>query len=367
MKILKPTDQDEWNGYLARLHKSDLYFLPEYHEACEANGDGQALAFVASEGAQLLYYPFLMRPIDTIGKFPVKGVWNDLSTAYGYTGPLSSPEADPSFLARAWSDFSGWCNANRVVSEFVRFNPLLNNHKIEIPQMKISLDRETVLLPLNLTSQQLWESYSSVQRNMVRKAQTRGLVALETDVATHLPIFKRLYEATMLRLNSDDYYLFKEAYYQSLLAGLDDKLRLFVVFKDQQAVAAALFFLHQDVMHYHLAGTDLVWRDAAPNNLLLHTAAEWGRTHGIRCLHLGGGRTPQAKDDLLRFKGSLSKHRLSFYTGRRVHEPTVYQELCQEWMRQSALDERPPFFQLYRLNSPPKSAGKDIFKTKTIE
>lgn len=344
---LLATGDAAWRDALARIAGADAYDLPEYHRVAEANGDGDALAFLVEDGGEVFLHPFLRRPLERVGSEPVGGGWCDLESVYGYTGPLATT-ADRSFLDRCWGAFDGWCRESRVVAEFVRFNPLRDAQRLAPPGMEVVLDRETVAVPLAGGAEALWSSYASTQRNMVRKAQSAGLVASEVPAADGMPRFRALYDETMHRVEASAYYRFGERYFAAL-AELGGTVRMFEVRRGGELAAAALFLVRPPRMHYHLAGGRSDLRSLAPNNLLLHAAASWGIERGLDVLHLGGGRTPAADDPLLRFKASLSRVRLPFRTGRRVHDPRMYDTLCSSWLRQARPQTRPPYFLLYRL------------------
>ena len=333
---------------LRRFPVADIYFLPQYHRACELNGNGAARVFVAEEGEHAFCYSFIVRPIEKVGAEPVRGSWFDLETVYGYSGPLSTT-SDGVFLAAAWAAFDVWCGENRIVAEFIRFNPLLENHRYADASRNVTLDRETVVVSLSGSEDDLWTNYPSVHRNMVRKALKKGLVCEEVPLSEGLSEFRRLYAETMDRVGARSYYYFSDAYFTYLCTDLSEQVKLFMVRDQDRAVAATLFLLHGDRIHYHLSGSQVKSRGSQPNNLLLHAVALWGQKQGFRWLHLGGGRGPEQDDDLFRFKASLSRLRLAFYVGKRVHNPGVYETLCSQWMRQKGLSQPPPYFLLYRM------------------
>jgi hypothetical protein len=350
VSVLGGGDADAWSAALGRLPDHDVYHRIEYLCASESNGDGTAVAFVAQEHGDLLFHAFMRRAIDHVGDVSVSG-WSDLESVYGYSGPLAS-SADPGFLSRAWAAFAEWCKSEQVVAEFIRFSPLLRNESVGPVEAQVSRDRETVAVRLDVGSDELWKSYGSVQRNMVRKAERHGIVVGEAPVGEGLPRFREVYEETMRRVGADPYFLLSDAYYEAL-GGLGDALRIFEVRSgDGEIAAAALFLVDGDRLHYHLSGSRETYRDAAPTNLLLHGAATWGRERGLSLFHLGGGRTPGDDDPLFRFKASLSSLRLPFFTGRRVHDSRMYDELCSLWLDRARPETRPPYFLLYRLDIP---------------
>src|SRR5512146_2623791 len=103
-KVLTSSDP-AWDGYLARLPGADVYHTAAYHRAHEANGDGRALAYLAEDGDNLLFHPFMLRQIPNTPH-------RDIEAVYGYSGPLdvgSGPGLFPvSFTSEAWGAFHRW-------------------------------------------------------------------------------------------------------------------------------------------------------------------------------------------------------------------------------------------------------------------
>lgn len=347
--VLSTQESEDWYDVLGRFPQTDVYFLPEYHRAYELNGDGEAHAFVAEEGDDVLFYPFFVRPIERVGSEPVREPWYDIETVYGYSGPLCTT-TDGAFLARVWAAFAAWCQEKRIVAEFIRFNPLMENYRYVDGSCRVTLDRGTVIVKLDCSEEELWKSYPSVQRNMVRKALKKGLICQQVSVIEDLSAFRHLYDETMDRIGAHHYYYFSDAYFNYLCNALAEKVKLFTVRDEDRTVAAVLFLLHGDRIHYHLAGSDIHYRSAAPSNLLLHTVAQWGQEHGFQRFHLGGGATADPNDGVFRFKASISPLRLPFYIGKRVHNQDAYERLCAEWMGQKGVTKRPSYFLLYRIN-----------------
>jgi hypothetical protein len=335
-----------WDAALDRLPDHDVYFRAAYHAAYEANGDGVARAFVAEEEGDVLFHPFLVRPIphDIAGPddlFDIEGV-------YGYAGPLATT-TDPAFLDGAWAAFASHCRNSGVVAEFIRFHPLLGNHRFVGAETVVRLDRETVVLSLDGTPADLWARYPSAQRTRVRQAERAGLV-VERDLDEGMPAFRALYDATMTRVDAEPYYRFSDAYFDALRS-LRDAVTLFAVRREGSTLASAIFLLHGTRMHYHLGGTTAE-RGVPAMNALFDGAARWGNAHGYRTMHLGGGRTPSTDDTLFRFKATISRSRASFRIGMRIHDPRAYAALCDAWLSRHAVERRPGYFLLYRLAHP---------------
>jgi hypothetical protein len=67
------------------------------------------------------------------------------------------------------------------------------------------------------------------------------------------------------------------------------------------------------------------------NNYLLDKAVKFALGIGAEILHLGGGRTSLADDSLLKFKSNFSRTQISFYIGKKIHNPAIYSEVLNQW------------------------------------
>jgi len=338
----------EWNDAAREAGITDPYYRAEYHQAHEANGDGSARVFVFAEGDDVMFHPFMLKPIGVSVPLP-PGEWRDLESVYGYTGPVATT-ANKEFLGRAWAAFGEWCEAQHVAAEFLRLNPLVASERYLDAAYALREDRHTVVVNLPATPEQLWAAYPSVQRNMVRKAEGRGLRWEERTAATSMPIMQEIYANTMARVGADESYFFSPEYFAAL--SRFDAVKLFTVVDGDSVAACGLFLSGPDVLHYHLSGSDARYRDSAATNLLLHGAALWAQERGAKQFHLGGGRTAAADDSLLKFKASVSRDRCAFRLATIVRNSDVYDTLCAGWMRERDISERPPYFLLYRLRQP---------------
>jgi lipid II:glycine glycyltransferase (peptidoglycan interpeptide bridge formation enzyme) len=345
-RTLTTQEADEWHQVLARL-PHDIYFLPEYHRASEANGDGQALLFVAEDADGLYVHPFLLRPITHVAGQPLGKTYYDSTSVYGYAGPLAST-TDPAFIRRATAALNQWCQEQHVITQFVRFHPLLDNHKLVDDHCKVQFNRETVYVNLHSNEDALWNEYLSVNRNKVRKAWKEGLVCRDVTGSEGLSIFKQQYTATMDALQAQKIYYFSDDYYDTLLDMPGAMVKINAIFWQDIPIAAGLFMYYKEWVHYHLSGSDVEHRRLAPNNLLLHHIAINAGQQGYQKLHLGGGRTSDPEDSLFIFKAQISKQRGSYYTGQCIHDTALYQELCDFWLAQNPGRVLPQFFPAYR-------------------
>lgn len=347
--VITTAQHEKWMSRLGRFDCHDVYHLPGYHRAYETGGEARAVAFHVEIGGDSLFHPLMIRPIRRVGTAPVSEDWNDAESVYGYSGPLATTN-DQQFLAEAWAAFDDWCRGEAIVSEFIRYNPLIKNHVFAAPGSRTWLDRQTVVLRLDQGEEALWRGYAGEHRTSIRKAQKSGVTCEQRELGEALPAFIEIYRETMRGLGADDFYLFSEEHYASLAEGLGNGLVLFMARHEGRDIAGALFLVHGDRLHYHLAGNSQEHRHLAGSNLLIHSAGLWGMARGLTRIHLGGGRSAAPDDSLLGFKARFSRERCDFHLGTRVLDESAYDWLLACWLEQSTYDTTPDYNQLYRLN-----------------
>lgn len=334
------TDNIAWNDWLMKLSpdKRDIYFTREYYKMYENNGDGKGLCFVYTEGDKIAIYPFLINPITG---YALDKEYYDIETAYGYGGPITSHN-DDGFIKSFEQVFMKFCNEQHIIAEFVRFHPLIKNENIFFTNMSVIHNRNTVYLDLSNGIDNIWkEDISSKNRNMIRKSRKCDLFILRNN---DYKTFQSIYEETMIRVNSSDYYYFNENYYTMMKK--DTHYHLLNVIKDENVIAAAIFIQYKNYFHYHLAGSLREYLKYAPNNFLLWEAIKFAYDSGAKYFHLGGGRTADLRDPLFKYKRSFSSLYTSFHIGKRVHNRQIYDSLMNTW--QKKYNRQPILFLQYK-------------------
>lgn len=249
----------------------------------------------------------------------------DLETPYGYGGPLiegvASDKAQQSFL----KEFSTYCHENRIVSQFVRFHPLLGNHDLMPCFFETRYLRDTIYIDTE-TSDLIMRNMDSKNRNMVRKAIKNGITVEQRPIQDYRD-FMEMYEETMIRDNADKYYIFHEDYFK-FQDNLKDNACIFYAMFEGKPVAGSIIYFNDRFVHYHLSGSYAEYRKYAPTNLLLYEVARWASGRGIKKFHLGGGMTPD--DNLFGFKKQFNKNgRLPFMVGRTIFDTVAYENLLK--------------------------------------
>ena len=340
--------REAWEEAARRL-RADAYFLPGYAAAHEAIGDGEAVAFHAADGPREGLEVVMVRPLSGLEFLAgdVAGL-RDAASAYGYGGPFFNDAArgDAGFVDRFHAALAGWCRGQRIVARFVRFHPLLENHRGAEPHMVVDERQPTVVIDLAGDAGP-GAGFRATARRHLRHAVAAGLAFEERPTPAGLEAFQRLYDATMKRVGARPYYFFPRRYYETLAEGLGPRLRLWGAFLGDHLAAAGLFLVGPEWVHYHLGASDEALLPLRPNNLLFHGAAEEAKRLGCRRLHLGGGLS--GEDSLYRFKRSLSRGEARFRAGRQILDAAAYAALVAEWERWTGARSDPEgYFPAYR-------------------
>lgn len=324
LQVFSLEESEEWDRIVRTFPTHDCYYLSGYVKAFQIHGDGKPLLFYFNDGKSRGINVVMRRSIIEDPHF--KGILDDdryfdLSTPYGYGGWVT--EGDTTQL---FKDYERWCLRNNIVSEFVRFHPMLGNHKNLTNHYDVIPLGETVAMDLT-TPEIIWENISSKNRNMIRKAIKNDVKVYNGRFPEIYKTFKTVYDSTMDKDEADPYYYFEEKFYKSVLEDLPEHAQVFYAVKDERVIAAAIMLSCNGYMNYHLSGSLRELSHLAPGNLLLYKAALWGSMHGMRTLYLGGG-VGSGEDNLFKFKRAFYKGDLQrFYIGRKVFDPDVYQEL----------------------------------------
>lgn len=336
LAILNAKQADYWDKAVREVGGNDVYFSSAYHRLCETNGEGQAYLAIgeSSEGSTVVAHAFMLRPIpgDNGKRF-------DISTVYGYGGPLIDSRSQKKAVEVFTEQFGDYCRRNSIVAGFTRFHPILRNHE-EFPSWNPDFVRRTVYMDLRTSP--VWESIGSKNRNMIRKAQRSGTEVVEDNSPRAYEEFVELYYHTMDRNAAADFYYFPRSYFTALAELLADRASLFLARLEGRTIAGAIILHSGGLFHYHLAASLTEYLKLAPNNLVLYTAAETAKMTGGQYFHLGGGY--RGEDSLFSFKSSFSSLTAEFFVSKTIFMDDDYRELCNEM----AANSETAYFPAYR-------------------
>lgn len=258
------------------------------------------------------------------------GQYYDLTGPYGYGGPLIEGEISEENLKDFFSELTSWANEEGIVSQMVRFHPLLQNQEMLRSYMQLLKLKQTVYIDTTFDKEKIMERISPSGRREVRRAAKKG-VYIKTDKGENLKDFLHIYNETMQYKHAADYYYFDQSYFQKILQEKENII-LFYALYDDITISSALFYYNDRYMHYHLSGTLNEYRNLCAANRILYEAACWAHEKNIQALHLGGGvgAGELAEDSLFDFKQKFNPSgRADYYVGSNIFSKDAYEKLME--------------------------------------
>lgn len=325
----------------------EIYFENEYAKIYELNGDGKVEKFKYESEDGRVEYLFLKRKIELS-----KEEYYDIITPYGYGGPLFFPESSeklPKLTSDFREEFEDYCKKNKIVSEFIRFHPLLDNYKHLEKHLEIIYYHNTICMNLN-NEEQILSEMDHNARNKIKKAIKNNVVIKSEGEEENIKKFIEMYYETMDKNNASDYFYFDEKYFKNLFELGKDKIELFNAYHEGKIITTTIILKGKEFIHYHLSANTEKGYKLSANNLLLFEIAKWGAKNGYKNFHLGGGHAG-AEDNLFKFKNSFNKKGiLKFYIGKKIHNLEAYNNLIElhEDKRPEIKGKNLDFFPLYR-------------------
>ena len=330
-KVFELNDSDGWNSFFSKLpiEQQDIYFTPEYYNLYEDLGEGKAKCFVFEKDGEIALYPFLLNSVNELG-YDLDKQYYDIQGAYGYNGVVSSSYSDD-FISSFYSSFDDYVLKNNIIAEYTRFHPILHNEKFNI-DINVIEDRKTLFLDISKEYNDIWENcYSSVNRNMIRKAIKKNISLSISNEENDYLSFYEIYKSTMQNVGADEYYYFSENYFKNIKNLLGNNIKLIIAEINGKLICAMLLIFDGKYAHYFLSGRLREYSNTGVNNLILDEAIKIAKNEGCSCFHFGGGTTNSPNDPLLKFKSNFSKDKLTFYIGKKIHNNVVYNEITKQW------------------------------------
>lgn len=339
---------DTWSAAV-KAHGSVYHHL-DYLRAAECDRLGQVLCGVFPSEHGSVFRAIQKRPLPAVFG-AVAGASADIISPFEYGGPIAlprSPDGIGALVDESELAFEHWCREQGIVSEFVRFDPLIGNANAFSAFYECSLSCRNVVIDLSLTEASLYESYSPSLRRNCRKAQRAGVtVTRVSKTRQNMDCFRSLYHQSMRRAKARSYYDFNEDYFRSLERLPDTRLSLYLARLGDSDPLAGLLILRDDrYAHSHLLGSSPQGNALWASGLLYHGAAIDLKAAGVKYLHMGGAAAGQT--GVYEFKRRFSESTVDYFVGRRVFLQDVYLKLCQA----ANVDPDDRFFPPYRLRIP---------------
>ena len=339
LKVIQ--SEDIWNKIVEDFELTDIYYTYEYcyNNARLEKGTTKLLYYKSHLG--VVIYPIIERRIDTSYSREIY----DIITPYGYGGPLvlGSKEILKDFRI----ELAIYCKTENIISEIIRFHPLLNNAKMMDSHCKLEYIRKTTAVDLSNDIETIKANYSKMNKRNIKRACKNGLICKSVNKTTeNINTFLEIYNETMDRQNALPFYYFPFNHIENVLndTRLYNAHLLFVYYNDK-VISVAILFTTEKYAHYYLGASISKYLNLRPNNLVFDYMVQLSKEKGCAFLHLGGGY--QEDDGLFKYKCSFSNNNVyNYYIGKSIFNKKIYDILVDERKKKHDLNEN--YFPLYR-------------------
>jgi len=341
LRVYTLEQAEQWDAIVRTFQEYDIYWLSGYAKAFQVHGDGEPILLFydddVTRGINVVMKRDIAKDIHFAGKIE-EGRWFDFATPYGYGGWLI--EGD--HIEDLFHSYRDWLEKNGIISEFVRFHPLVRNNEACRDFYEIVRLGEVVHMDLS-SPEVIKKNLTRENRNRIRKAVKNNIVVYHGNYPDIYEKFRIIYNGTMDRDNAAPYYYFGQEFYKSIMDELAENSQIFWAEKDGRIIAAFIITYANGRMNYFLSGSVEEFNSQAPGNLIMYTAAFWGCENGCQTFLLGGG-VGSNDDNLLRFKKTFYKGELNhYYVGKKIVDREKYSYLLS--LRQTSESS---FFPQYR-------------------
>lgn len=309
----------------------DIYFDRNYGKLYEDIENGKAEVFEFKCEIGKIENQFIKREIpNNINNI----TYFDIVTPYGYGGPLITEIKDKekiNYLVKRYIEaFKEYCEKNNIVSEFIRFHPIIENHKYFEDTYEVINIRKTLGTNIKDYDDPIKEEFSKSARKSIRQILKKGITYRIIENPDSVGSFKEIYYSTMDRNGASEYYYFDDNYFKKCLTYFKDNLLLIEVLYEEKVIASGLYFKYKNFVHTHLSGTLSEYLKMSPAYIIRYAAVLWAKENGMDYIHHGGGTSNSEEDSLYKFKKQFSKKsEFKFYIGKKIWNNEIYESLCK--------------------------------------
>lgn len=316
-ELVSASQTNRWQQILDLFNITDIYYSCEYFLSALKLDPGEAILFyfVDDAGQGEVAYPFIKRQMKE-----EEFSFYDITTPFGYGGPVLKVNGDGYRLAANFlAGFSKYCQAEKIIAEFIRFHPLLNNAEFFKDELELISVCNTHTLSLqNFSPQNAVGDREAAAEYTIKKLGT----------VKHMFDFLVLYYST-IRLNEekDSYYFFTNDYFESLVSALGSNLQLFGAYKGNKLLAACYLLAKGGVIYHHLSGKAEGVEVPGAEEALLEKIAVWGAENNYLQYHLAGKQIGISGQSETTREPSYATAASTYYIARLVHDQEVYKAL----------------------------------------
>lgn len=315
----------QYQKVLSSLEVSEPYYLPDYLSVFSGGmQDLICFSFLSSAG-QVIIMPGYLKSIVVDNKVTD---YFDLSSPYGYTGPVFSSGTTESDVLEFWRVVDQWYLDNNVITEFIRFNLSGNQELYSGNVFSTMLNIKGKIID----EDNQWTSFDHKVRKNVNRAKRENLTSkiffneIDEDAISD---FHNIYIQTMERTNAKDQFFYTLEQFKMFINNNRNNAAICTIYFEENPISSELLLVSDDAIFSFLGGTNELYFDKRPNDFLKVEALNWARKQGKKYYVLGGGYG--FEDGIFKYKKSFFPNDVvNYYTGRKILNKNVYNKLVEK-------------------------------------
>ncbi|XMO86131.1 GNAT family N-acetyltransferase [Algibacter sp. AS12] len=328
-----------WQKTLSEVSCYDFYHTFDYHELSKLKNESSVLIKYI-EGDIIICLPLLIRPIEGT-------TFYDATSVYGYAGPLKNKRDTNLDNTNFKKHLNEFLIKENIISVFSRLHPFIDKQEDILENIgTIKTLGNVVYLDLKEAKETQESAFSKTAKRYLKKAQ-KTLIVKKSNNLEALESFIDLYYKNMDRLNAHKNYYFSKEYFLSFINSNEFETDIvYAVDKEtNKTISAALIIRTNEIIQYHLSGTDEDYLRLSPLRALINKVRLDYSGANYSYFNLGGG-LENKQDSLFDFKSSLSKSYKPFKIWTYIVNEDVYNTLVSN--KNFSKDIISDFFPKYR-------------------
>ena len=313
----------EWDDLVASFEHSDFYHTYDYHIITKNNNDRPILIKYIEED-KTIALPLLIREIPGSS-------FKDATSVYGYAGPLTKNLGvtyDNLHFRTLLQNFFLKIN---IVAIFSRLNPFIPLQSTVLENLgKISIAGKIVNIDLTQDLETQKKCYNRRLKSYINKSRNH-YTAKSATTDSEIIAFIDLYYENMSRVNATKGYFFSRDYFFNLFNCSDFKTEVLIAEdkKSKRIIAGAMFVKKNNIVQYHLSGSDERYLNLNPIKMLIDEMRIRATQENYQYYNLGGG-LGGCEDSLFKFKSGFSKDFKKFELWKYIVDTPEYEQLTSK-------------------------------------
>jgi hypothetical protein len=342
------THDRRWNECISHSEEQDIFYYSEYMNLFERINDNKGVLFTYGNREEFIAYPFFLQDISKLPFYDRQDFNNtslyDIVSPWYYGGYLyrHNETTDKERLFKAfYQEFSAFCKENKIISEFGRYHPFIDNEKFFEPSIKTRTVGSIVYIDLNQDKDTIWENITKSNQKKIKKGIKNNINVSFSKSADDIRVFSDLYARLMQEKGAIEFYKFSDDFFNTLSLNLNDRMELLLASYNDKVIAGLLLLGKNRCIHTFLSASNPDYRDLGPNNLLKYIGALRGKDLGFQYYLLGGGYGETGS--LLEYKKSFSKTIKDFKVYYKIWDEGLYEKLSiknDEYKRKMAISNK---------------------------